>query len=157
MSWDCVTRVVLVKVWARGFCSCWDYGLGSGAQLAVAAPPNLNHTCREICIISLVTFPIPVCRWTASEDNPADEPSRSKRYRADMQAMLTNVGPLRPGQPLTRSSLQKAARVASEEAPARKPSGVRSCTGLAGQNRGYGNGPELGAKKEDTYEPEPMP
>ena len=43
-----VTRVVQVKAWVRG---------------------------PEIWIISLVTFTISVFWWTASEDNPADEPS----------------------------------------------------------------------------------
>ena len=55
-----------------------------GASKVRGSTPNLNHTCREVCVISLATFTIPVCRWIASESNPADEPSRSKRYRPRM-------------------------------------------------------------------------
>ena len=52
MSWDCVVRVGLLNAWGNG------------------STPNLNYTCREICVISLATFTVPVCRWIASEDNP---------------------------------------------------------------------------------------
>ena len=76
-----------------------------GASNCSGSAPNLNHTCREVCVISLSTFTIPVCRWIASEDNPADEPSRSKRYRPGMHDDVDQCGTLRRGQPLTRNSL----------------------------------------------------
>ena len=57
-----------------------------GASKGRGGTPSLNHTCREICVISLAKFTIPVCRWIASETNPADEPSRSKRYRPKMHS-----------------------------------------------------------------------
>ena len=57
-----------------------------GASKGRSILPKINHTCREICVISLATFTIPICRWIASQDNPADEPSRSKRYRPSMHS-----------------------------------------------------------------------
>ena len=48
-----------------------------GASKGRGSMPNLNHTCREICVISLATFIIPICRWIASEDNQVDEPAIS--------------------------------------------------------------------------------
>ena len=71
-----------------------------GASKGRDTAPNFDHTCREICIISLVAFTVPVCRWIASEGNPADEPSRSKRHRADMLNDVDQCGTSARGQPL---------------------------------------------------------
>ena len=61
--------------------------LRSGLEHASrSSAPSLNHTCRVICLISLASFTIPVCRWIASETDPADEPPHSKRYRPRMHS-----------------------------------------------------------------------
>ena len=112
-----------------------------GASKGRGSAPNLNHTCREICVISLATFTIPVCRWIASEDNPADEPSRSKRYRVNMHHDVDQCGPSAtgsaPDSELLADLSAEAARVASEEAQTRKHSRVHSCAGVADQSRGW--------------------
>ena len=110
-----------------------------GASKGRGRSPNLNHTSREICVISLATFTIPVCRWIASEDNPADEASRSKRCRPSMHSDVDQCGPSATGSAPDSELLAvlsaEAARVASEEAQARKRSRGRFCAGVADQNR----------------------
>ena len=99
-----------------------------GASKGRSSAPSLNHTCREICVISLATFTVPVCRWIASETYPADEPSRSKRYRPRMHSDVdqdeTSTG-LTPDSELFSVLFAEAARVAGEEVQPRKPSRVR--------------------------------
>ena len=57
MSWGCVTRVGLLN--ARGNVFLLDnLALVLGAAKGRGSAPSLNHTCREICVISLVTFTI---------------------------------------------------------------------------------------------------
>ena len=111
-----------------------------GASKCRGGTPNLNHTGREICVISLATFTIPVCRWIASEDNLADEPSRSKRYRpitySDIDQRGMTAKGSTPGSELFAVLSAGAARVAGEEAQSRKLSRVRSCAGVAGLSRG---------------------
>ena len=111
-----------------------------GASKGRGSTPNLNHTCREVCVISLATFTIPVCRWIASESNPADEPSRSKRYRPRMHSDVDQCGPSASGSApdveLLAVLSAEAARVASEEAQARKQSASRPCAGAADLNEG---------------------
>ena len=88
-----------------------------GASKVRGSMPNLNHTCREICVISLATFIIPICRWIASEDNPADETSRSKRYRP---SMCSDVDLCRPSATaLTRSCLPSS-QPKPQELPVKK-------------------------------------
>ena len=74
----------------------------------------------------------------ASEDNPADEPPRSKRYRP--RRMLTKCGTFAPwaaaDSELFAVLSLEAARVASAEATTRKQSKNRSNTGLTCQGRG---------------------
>ena len=60
---------------------------------AAAVPPCLNHTCREV----------PLCRWIASETNPA-EPPRSMRYRPSIR-MSIQFETSTTGLTLTQSSL----------------------------------------------------
>ena len=102
--------------------------------------PNLNHSCLEICVISLVTFTIPASRWIAPEDNAADEPPRSRRYRADMHHDVdqrgTSAAEVAADTELFAVLSAEAARMASDEASVRNPSGIRSSSGLACQNRG---------------------
>ena len=111
-----------------------------GASKCRGGTPNLNHTGREICVISLAAFTIPVCRWIASEDNLADEPSRSKRYRpitySDIDQRGMTAKGSTPGSELFAVLSAGAARVAGEEAQSRKLSRVRSCAGVAGLSRG---------------------
>ena len=77
LSWDCVMLVGLLQAWGNGYCSCWTHvALVLGASKGRRSAPSLNHTCREICVISLATFTITVCRWIASETNLSDGPSR---------------------------------------------------------------------------------
>ena len=59
-----------------------------GASKGRSSAPSLNHTCREICVISLATF----TKWIASETNPTDEPPRSKRYRPRMHSDVDQYG-----------------------------------------------------------------
>ena len=97
--------------------------LGSFEGVVVALP-NLSHTCREVCVISLAIFTIPVCRWIASEDNPTDEPSRSKRHRPDMQHDVDQRGTCAlettaDSELFTSFFFSEAARVASEGTIAR--------------------------------------
>ena len=63
-----------------------------GASKDRGSTPDLNYTCREVCVISLATFTILVCRWIASDSNPADEPSRSKRYRPRIHSDVDQCG-----------------------------------------------------------------
>ena len=98
-----------------------------GASKGRSSAPNLNHTCREECVISLATLTIPVCRWIASETNPADEPLRSKRYRprvhSDVGQCETSTTGLTPDSGLFTVLSAEAARVAGEEVQPRKLSG----------------------------------
>ena len=111
-----------------------------GASKGRGCMPNLNHTCREISVISLATFIIPIRRWIASEDNPADEPSRSKRYSPSMHSDADQCRPSAtrsaPDAELLAVLSAEAARVASEETQTRKQSASRSCAGVTNQNRG---------------------
>ena len=96
--------------------------------------------CREICVISLATFTIPVCRWIASETHPADEHLVQSVTVQECILMLINVGTSATG--LTSDSelftvlSAEAARVAGEEAQSRKLARVRSCTGVADTSQG---------------------
>ena len=63
-----------------------------GASKGRGGTPNLNHTFREVCVIFLAMFTIPVCSGIASESNPADEPSSSKRYRPRMHSDVGQCG-----------------------------------------------------------------
>ena len=122
--------------------------------------PNLSHTCREICVISLATFTIRICRWIASEDNPADEPARSKRYRPNMLFDADQCGPSAtwsaPDSELLVVLSAKAVRVASEEAKARKRSRSRSCAGVADQSRGrMETGPKSTRRKRTSTNSSP--
>ena len=123
----------------------WLFLLGGvalvlGASKGRGCMPNLNHTCREICVISLATFIIPICRWIASKDNPAAEPSRSKRYRPSMHFHVDQCRPSATGSAPDAELLAvlsaEAARVASEETQTRKQTASRSCAGVTNQNRG---------------------
>ena len=84
----------------------------------------LKVICREVCVISLAAFTIPVCRWIASESNPADEPPRSKRYRPRMHSAVDQCGTAASESTLDSELLTvlsaEAARVAGEEAQSRK-------------------------------------
>ena len=133
-AWDCVMLVGLLKSWGNGCLFLLDnMALVLGASKGRGSAPNLNHTCREICVISLATFTILVCRWIASEDNPADEPSRSKRYRPSMHSDIDQCGTTTagssPDSELFAVLSAEAARVAGEETQSRKLSRVRSCAG----------------------------
>ena len=137
----CVMLVGLLKAWGNGYCSCWTtWSLVLGASKCRGGTPILNHTGREICVISLATFTIPVCRWIPSDDNLADEPSRSKRYRpitySDIDQRGMTAKESTPGSELFAVLSAGAARVAGEEAQSRKLSRVRSCAGVAGLSRG---------------------
>ena len=63
-----------------------------GASKGRGSTPNLNHTRREVCVISLATFTIPVCRWIVSETNPAGGPSPLKRYRPRVHSDVDQCG-----------------------------------------------------------------
>ena len=114
-----------------------NMALVMGSSKGRGSARTLNHTCCEVCVISQLSLTILVC--AASEDNPADEPSRSKRNRAPMHDDVDRCGTSAPWAAADTELLSvlcaEAARMASEEAPPRKHSGTRSCTGLAGQNR----------------------
>ena len=63
-----------------------------GASKGRGSSPNLNHTCREDCVISLATFTIPVCRWIASEGNSASTSHLVQSVTVqECTLMLTNV------------------------------------------------------------------
>ena len=79
-----------------------------GALKGRGSTPNLNHTCREVCVISLATFTIPVCRWIASESNPATSHLVQSVTVQERTLMLTSVGRLYRSQPLTRSCRSRA-------------------------------------------------
>ena len=110
-----------------------------GALKGRGSTPNLNHTCREICVISLATFTVPVCRWIASEGNPAIS------FKALPAKHALRCGPAAtgsaPDSELLAVLAAEAARVACKEAQTRKRSRVRSCAG-ADQSWGrMGKGP----------------
>ena len=132
--------VCLLDVWGNGYCSCWTTWLWYWVLQGRGSSPNLNHTCREVCVISLATFTIPICRWIASEDNRADEPFRSKRYRprmhSDVDQCETAATGSTPDSELRTVLSAEAARVAGEEAQARKLSRDRSYAGAADLNKG---------------------
>ena len=49
-SWGCVMRVVFVKAWVRGFCSCWTMWLWCWAlQRSVPALQSQPHLSRNLC------------------------------------------------------------------------------------------------------------
>ena len=63
MSWGRAMRVGLLNAPENGCCSCWTtWPWFWVLQRVAVGRPNLNHTSREICVISLATFTIPVCR-----------------------------------------------------------------------------------------------
>ena len=111
-----------------------------GASKGRGSTPNLNHTCREVCVISLATSTIPVCRWIASVSNPADEPSRSKRYlprmRSDVDQCGTAARESSADSGLLTVLSAEAAPVAGEEAQTRKPARDRPYAGAADLNKG---------------------
>ena len=125
-----------------------------GASNGRSSAPSLNRTCREICIISLATFAIPVCRWIASEDKPADEPSRSKRFRqrmhSDVDQYETSTTRLTLDSRLFTVLSAEVARVAGEEVQPRKPSKVRSYTDAADKSREDNYTSKNDAKKKDV-------
>ena len=110
-----------------------------GASQGRCSTHTLNHTGREVCVISLVSFTFPICRWIASEDNAADEPFPSNRHRAHVQDDVDQCGTSTPRAAVDTELLSvlsaEDARMASEEAPPRKHSGTHSCTGFADQIR----------------------
>ena len=129
MLWDML--VILLQACGNGSCSCWTTWHWSWVlQKCRSSVPSLNHTYREVCVVSLATFTIPVCRWIASETNPADEPSRSKCYRprmhSDAEQYETSTTELTPDSELFTVLSAEAARVAGEGVQPRKPSRVRS-------------------------------
>ena len=137
MSWDCVMLVGLLKAWGKRFLFLLDnMALVLGAWKGRSSAPSLNHTHREVCVISLATVTIPVCRCIASETNPADEPSRSKPYRprmhSDVDQCETSTTGLTP-------DFAEVARVAGEEVQSRKPSRVRSSAGATYTSQGKTN------------------
>ena len=128
-----------------------------GASKCSSSMPNLNHTCREICVISLDTFIIPICRWIASEANPADDPSRSKRYRPSMNSDVDQCRPSATGSAPDAELLAvlsaEATRVASEETQTRKQSANRSCAGVTNhKSRKDGSRFAGDAKKKNGHE-----
>ena len=130
VSWDCVMLVGLLQAWRRFLFLLDSMALVLGAKSAAVVPRV--STCREVCVISLSTFTIPVCRWIASETNPAVEPSRSKRYRprmhSDVDQCETSTTGLTADLELFTVLPAEAARVTGEEVQPRKPSRVRSST-----------------------------
>ena len=135
----------LLNAWLKRFpVLAGQHGIGlGGASNSRGSAPSLNHTCREICVISLATFTILVCRWIASETYLADEPPRSKRFRprkhSDVDQCETSTTGLTTGSELFTVLPAEAARVAGEEVQPRKLSRVRCCTDAADTSQGRTN------------------
>ena len=132
--------VGLVQAWRIGSCSCWTTWHWSWVlEEYCSSAPSLNHTCREVGVISLATFTIPVCIWIASETDPAVEPSRSQRYRqrlhSDVDRYVTSTTGLTPDSELFTELPAEASRVTGEEVQPRKPSRVRSSTDVTHMSR----------------------
>ena len=111
--------------------------------LKAAVVAQISATLVAKFVISLATFTIPVRRWIATEDHPADEPFRSKRYRPNMHSDVdqkkTSTTGLTPDSELFTVLSAEAARVAKEGVQPRKPSRVRSCTDAADTSQGTTN------------------
>ena len=73
----------LLKAWENGCCSCWTTWPWFWVLRRHTEPRP--HMSRNLCH-PLATFTIP-------EDNPADEPSRLKRYRPSMHSDVDQCGP----------------------------------------------------------------
>ena len=135
--------VGLLKAWENGSCSCWTTWHWFGVLQRAAVVPQVSTTLVARAVSSLDTFTIPVCRWIASETNPADEPSRTKRYRprthSDVDQYEMSTTGLTPDSELFTLLSAEAARVAGEEVQPRKPSRVRSCTDAADTCQGRTN------------------
>ena len=123
-----------------------QHGLGAGCFKGAAAVLQTRTT--------LVAWS--VCRWIASECDPADEPSRSKRCRprkhSDVDQCATDASESTPNLELLTVLSAEAARVAGEETQFRKLSRDRSYAGAADlKKREDGYLSEDDTKKEGVY------
>ena len=138
-SWDGVMLVGLLKPGETVPVLAGQHTIGLGCFKRAAVVPRVSTT-SEVCVISLATFTIPVCRWIASETNPADDQSRPMRYRprmhSDVDQYETSTTGLTPDSELFTVLPAEAARVAGEDVQPRKPSGVRSSTCVASTGQG---------------------
>ena len=87
-----------------------------GASKGRGSMPNLNHTCREICVISLATFIADGLRQQIIRPMSHLAPNVTARA---CTPMLTNVGRLQRSQPLTWSCLPSS-RPKPHELPVNK-------------------------------------
>ena len=74
------------------------------------------HLYQNLCLSLFCHVHHPICRWIAPEDNPADDPSRSKRYGPSMHSDVDQTGRL---QPLTRSCMPSS-QPKPDELPVKK-------------------------------------
>ena len=116
MSWGCAMHVGLLNAWESGCCSCWTTWPWFWVLRRVP------HLLRNLCITT--------CRWIASEDNPADEPSRSKRCRPSMHSDVDQCGPSATG------SAPDAELLAVLSAEVARVARSRFCAGVDNQDRG---------------------
>ena len=108
-----------------------------GASKCRGSTPNLNHTSREIYIISLATFT--VLSVDGLHQKITQQTSHLVQSVTDRACipMLTIAGFLQRSQLLTRSSLSSS-QPKPHELPVRKRklgNGSRSCAGVADQSR----------------------
>ena len=153
MSWSSAMLVGLLKTGEKGCCSSWTTwrsGCLEGSWWHAKPQPHLS---RNLCHLSLATFIIPICRWIASKNDPADESSRIKRHRPSMYSDVDQSRPSATGSAPDAELLAvlsaEATRVASEETQARKQTASRSCAGVSNQkSRKDGSMFASDAKKE---------
>ena len=146
----------LLKAWEKRLLFLLDnMALVLGASKGRRSMPKLNHTCREICVISLATFTVPVSadgsRLKVTPPLSHLDPISTARARLPI---LTNVGQLPRGQPLTRSCLPSS-QPNPHELPMKKSKLGKSLLRWCHQPKSRKDGSRFAcdAKKEGQHPP----
>ena len=118
MPWDCGMLVGLLDVWRNGYCSCWTTWPWYWVPQRVGVARHTSTTRVAKSVSSLL------------QRSPFLSADGLRQRTIWLTSLLVqNV--------TDRACLSaEAARVAGEEAPVRKRTRSRSCTGVASQNRG---------------------
>ena len=141
MSWDCVMLVGLLKSWGNGYCSCWTtwpwYWVLQSATVALQISTTL--VARSVSSLSPPSSSPSADGLRQKIIWPMGHLAPSVTARA-CAPLLTNIGRLQRGQPLTRSCLPSS-QPKPHELPVKRRKlesnrQVRSCAGVADESRG---------------------
>ena len=132
MSWGCTMHVGLLKSLGKRLLFLLDnMALVLGPSKGRGSKPNLNHSCREICVNS-PRLPSPSADGLRQKIIPLISNLTPSVTTRSCTPIVTNVGRLQRGQ--TRICLPSSQP--SKETQTRKRSASRSCAGVTNQNRG---------------------